>query len=186
MDTLLFKDYGIIFSDKLREKIATPEAQKFTADSLKYCFRVFENIKMRLPPTVVESIRLDAYLHVMAVHSAYLDLWQSDNFHELEEGPSPSKKGAALTCWINRIKPIQLKNESGHSICGFLNAIFAFEVGWSVMAHSKMKSIGEVDKICDHIRAVMKETDLDNLFVYTLVWRSPGFRELSTLFELIR
>jgi hypothetical protein len=185
VESKLFKDYGLVFSDKQRRQLITDEAKKFTSDSLKYSFRVFENIKNRLPHELLSSIRLDYFFHTIAVHSAYLDLWQSDNFHTLQDGPSSSKKAAALTCWLNRIKPIQLVTDSEHPIRFFLNPIFALEVGWAVSAHSGLQSTG-VDGICDYIRDVMKETDLDNLLTYTLVWRTPGFRELSTLFELLK
>lgn len=185
MQTDLIKEYGVFPSPALQEILKTEECKKFSLSQLKYVLAVFENIKRRIPENAGEIMRLDEQLTSVALHSAFLDLWRDAQFHELKNGPSFARRGAAVTCWLNRRCPIQITSRCDMEVFVFANAILALEVGWAIKANSMAGGTEPPENTCNRIREVMAETDIDNIILYPLIWRSPSYHDLIPVFELL-
>lgn len=193
MDSTLYKKYKFSLSPEIEEKLRGDACFNFVKPILGYIYEVYPELLDGLPDDVQQICNLDPQLTLAAIHSAYIDLWQAERFHDLKGGPSPVRMAAAVTCWINRFKPIQFTKDTEDSvICLFLNSIFALETGWSLKLSLENEMATPLERgnyrtlALAHIKEVITEGDRGNILVYALMWRNPSFRELVTLFEFVK
>ncbi len=191
MEPLNFDGYKLFHSRKLQKIIKDERCATFCLENLRFVWAVYKSLKSRLSiayPEVSEIISYpDTQLTMISLESAYLDLWKYEQFHDLEDGPAPERISAAVASWINRWRPVQFKQETNHEICAFFNSIFAFEVGWAIKVSSKMTDIDHEppEVIANLIADTPQGSKLDNLIIYTMMWRNPSFKDLIPVFELL-
>ncbi len=175
----MFSLERVRWSSQLREKLRDHEtAGKFRIDiTNNYLNPAFRSVQSQIPHPYGKLIKQpDPQLTYVAIDSAFLDLEQADAFHELQNGPSLIKVAAAVTCWLNRFKPLQFNGSFDHELVVFINPLFALEVGMAILASASDEPVASFEE---------KTRRFTNTLIYVLTWRNPGFRELATLFEFL-
>ncbi|GAB0058441.1 hypothetical protein SIID45300_02790 [Candidatus Magnetaquicoccaceae bacterium FCR-1] len=123
----------------------------------------------------------------VAIESAFIDLYRASLIHKFVDAPSLPRKAAAVTAWLNRIKPMRIYGQQaikGEFI--WLDPFFALLVGYSIAWSEKLFS--NQDKmnksIYQYTLDIMVENcDDQKLIMYHLLWHAPNFRELSLIFK---
>lgn len=165
---------GLIFSERIRLKLDEDKAKEFTRKVIEIVYKAHEKVIRDLP----FATKFHSYLAVTAIQSAYLDVYHTAELHEMEDdAPSAEKKGAAVTCWINRFRPLQLVEQTTDYRCAFVNSTVALMSGLELIWSEKQK-IGTPDE-------VLADTNRLNNLMYLLLWRNPSYKILSTMFELL-
>lgn len=118
------------------------------------------------------------------MESAFLDLCHADHFHELDGGPSANKTAAALAAWINQIKPIQILRLIDDVTAAEINARFALNIGIATKIVNENPAYDDEQSIAVAREIIEERERKARLILYTLVWRNPTFRTLSSMFEL--
>ncbi|MDX8412762.1 MAG: hypothetical protein R8J85_01615 [Mariprofundales bacterium] len=172
MPKRIIDSYQPCYSPEIREKLTGEKARNFTLGVAKYAKKMFVHFN----DSVEYDITLDYTSLGIALNSAYIDIYMSTFLHEMNGGPSPSKHGAAIASWINIIKPMQFPNGSKES-CVYINSHWALLTG--LMVKFQME-----ERKCTLYDALHENKKLNEL-IYTLVWRSPSYKELTTLFQFI-
>jgi hypothetical protein len=185
--------YQFEWSEKSKEQLKDVRAAYFRDDYIGHCLSVLKRNINHLSKSDRDLVRPDMRILFLAIDSAYLDLMHAEGSHNLDNGVSADKIGAALTCWINRLKPLHFSARMSAEDSPFLNSIFALEVGWGVKAvFAASKYYAQVPKdkatvmAADQVREMIKESKVGNDLIYTLMWRNPDFKYLSTLFSLLK
>ncbi|MCP4044241.1 MAG: hypothetical protein GY731_20185 [Gammaproteobacteria bacterium] len=178
--------YGLVFGEQSKEAINSKEGVEFIQDAFAYASRIFyEYTEPSLGP-VTEFLDLNSTILKSAIESAFIDLYQSSLIHELIDAPSPAKKGASVIAWINRLKPIQVIRDTTESKVIFVNSVFALHVGWTMYWQLALPDkLGDISGVCLPAAENLANHDLSNDFIYHLMWRNPGFRELTLLLQSI-
>lgn len=187
--------YELNWSQDLAEQLKSEKAIGFRNHILLFVLEAYNAFLLHSNSSEILKIsqaKINTSILGCALDSALLDLMQADVFHDLKDGPNSSKVGAALTCWLNRFKPIQLpelvKDPKLEPEVPMLNAMFALEVGWAFkwcLDEQERNPNVPVSVAVKHLHDVIKERQTANNLVYTLMWRNPGFKELATLFEFM-
>ncbi|MBF0139204.1 MAG: hypothetical protein HQL74_02870 [Magnetococcales bacterium] len=185
-------------SEYIKETLAEENAEKFRRNSFNRTVRIYEGmVKRGLTSGDVSGVlRLDEYILISAIDSAYLDLKRSDTFHDLSEGPSHFKKGAALACWINRLRPVQFLSRVNlitSEDVYMINSVLALRVGLTMMwVYDIQKIIGskgiDEDSFLEHSEDYIPDGKLEKKMkeiVYTFSWRFPDFRTVTTFFKFL-
>lgn len=178
----------LFFSKDLQKELASPEAVAFRQTYLPMAVQFFAAVRDSQASEDKDAFRLDTPTLATAVDSAFLDLDRANAFHELKGGPSAAKVGAAISSWVNRLKPIQLMRDLNEVVACEINARYALSLGLAI----KFVNTPDTQQAYtqNQALAVAKETLNENprkgqLLLYSMIWRNPDFRMLSTVFELL-
>ena len=165
--------FGIQRGEKITELLNTAEARDFKASALEHFWVSYEVFREYLRPGEEDIPKPNISLAMSAIESAYVDLKRADNMHEMEDGPSPSQFAAALIAWLNRFRPVQVPEEADQDWLPFMNAIIALQAG--LILKWQNEGIRTIP------REIIEEGHYWEPLIYELMWRNPGYRELSTL-----
>ncbi|MDQ6951842.1 MAG: hypothetical protein Q9M26_09265 [Mariprofundales bacterium] len=168
----IIDSYQPCYNTEIREKLREKKAKDFTLGIANYAKKMFVHFN----DSVGYDITLDYTSLGIALNSAYIDIYISTFLHEMDGGPSPSKHGAAIASWINIIKPMQFPNGSQES-CVYINSHWALLTGLMVKFQMEERK--------GALYEVLHENKKLNALIYTLVWRNPSYKELTTLFQFI-
>ncbi|HIJ84970.1 MAG TPA: hypothetical protein HPQ00_12315, partial [Magnetococcales bacterium] len=132
---------------------------------------------------------LNETLLYTALESAYVDLDAAEHIHTHKLSPAPYKIADAISCWINRIRPIQLAHDiPGNTKVAFINPHFALVTGlhYIYAAHlEKYRVDVPRDKTLVPADEILRESRFANDVLYQMTWRNPSYKELSLLFPLL-
>jgi len=162
-------------SEEVKDKLRSDEANSFVDAFRSSSYAVYKRVvqKAGLHKSICD-FELNPVLLTTAIQSAYLDIQSSTEIHIIKNGPSPEKKAAAITSWVNLFKPIQVTNPARYDrLLLALNPRLAYTVGITYLAMERgfdQKLIG-AEKIHD--------------ILYALTWRRPSYRELTLLYQVI-
>lgn len=189
----LWKRFGLQRFNAVAHVLDDPESKMIVRDLHRFVsVMYYRGFKKSLPQTLRELADLNTTILTTAMESAYFDLRSTESIHLHDKGPSSSKFGAALACWIGRMKPIQFSDVSEHSLenansekdmalkdMALVNAIFALVVGrcykWHLRTGTQQAQV---------VSQVGRDDRMDEI-IYHLAWRSPDFRELIPIFQYL-
>ncbi len=171
-----FDRFSLNAGEENKKILSTPKAREFVKNSLKNLYSAFNEVKKSIPVEYHQDVVVNIYLAQMAFESAYLDLERATQHHDLKGGPSPAKMAGALTSWVNRIKPIQIKRDVDATWVGFTNPIVSLQLGVTVYLEKTKRGGGDVME-------VLRDNGTLNDLIYHIVWRDPSYRELSILYQ---
>lgn len=201
----LWKQFRLRQSDAVTSTLDSPQGKRVVIELHQFVsFMYYKGFKNNLPHILQQISDLNTTLLVTAMESAYVDLASAESIHNHDRGPSPSKFGAAIACWINRVKPIQFMGEieetssedaDAEEDMALVNAIFALVVGrcykWhfdydadTEQAHLLTLDKTLPSKIVQIIEAVQEDVRVGEI-IYHLAWRSPDFRGLIPIFQYL-
>ncbi|MBF0185534.1 MAG: hypothetical protein HQM06_14270 [Magnetococcales bacterium] len=181
------------FKAKLQEELQQSRAKAYSVEingyachSLRYLANSFPEIglnpfKESQPPAeqaADEKIYLNLFLLQEAIEAAYLDLYYPNEFHDSEDGGfSAARHAAVVIAWLNRYKPLQVKQGVNETWAVFINSLFALHVGLSLLL--RIRAMG--GQACE----LIDESKRFNELIYVLHWRSPDYKQLTTLMQWI-
>ena len=121
---------------------------------------------------------LNMFLLNTAIDAAYLDIYYPNEFHDQENGgPSPDRHAATVMAWLNRFKPLQIRAGVHEEWTSFINAFLALHVGLTIKLKMK-KQMGAAQELISEIGKI-------NDLVYMLHWRSPDYKQLTSIMQFI-
>lgn len=181
---LKFKESILELLQEERAKGYSESTQKYVALSLKYLATTFPDVGLAEftgSPISAHSgdgkVFLNTFLLNAAIHAAYLDIYYPNEFHDQEKDPSPDRHAAAVMAWLNRYKPLQVRSSVCEDWAIFINSFLALHVGLTI----KLKMTGKIGVAQELIAEIPNINDM----IYVLHWRSPDFKYLTTLIQLI-
>lgn len=125
------------------------------------------------------KIFVNFFLLYAAIDAAYLDVYYPNEFHDQENGgPSAERHAAAVMAWLNRFRPIQVNAGVHEEWAPFINSFLALHVGLTI----KMK-MGARHGIAEEL---IEESGQLNDLIYMLHWRSPDYKQLTTLLQFVK
>ena len=170
----LIRDFQPYFSKKNSDLVATPDSEAFIGDTIEHAYHYFKKQNKVLG----DVSHLNLHLLATAAASACIDVNSSTLIHDMNDGASIDKKAAAVCCWLNRLKPVQLSKGVSIEGCAYFNAHLALLVGVSWL-------LPKEDYIGCKLESMYESGKLNHL-LYTLVWRNPSYKELTTLFQFLK
>lgn len=175
----LFKKLKIHTSDTVIKELKKEEAREFVKNTQEYIFVASDFIRDRYVPEVHrENFVVDGYLSQIVGESAYIELSTKHSLHDLDGGPSAAKKSAAIATWINRHKPLKFTIDFENDVVAFANSLAAYYTGLTI-------KLDEDGRDLSNISEFLEENIHTPQFLYDLMWRSPDYRQLTTVFSLI-
>ena len=192
----IWEQYQLRRSEWVANVLSETEAQDAVQGYHKFITVAFySRFKASLPVEIQNIADLNETILTSALESAYIDLRSLEMIHDHDRGPSASKVGAALACWINCLKPIQFKdpgvpsspeNDPAGDIA-LVNSVFAVIVGWGFILHDgpQRTSTDGPANSSEQVLEMMREDARTNDLIYHLAWRSPNFRSLIPIFQYL-
>jgi hypothetical protein len=167
------------FSKKLKDLLDEEVAKKFIFAGLEVVYKQYDYWTLyNASNSNAMKTHINLYLITTALASAYIDLFYSQLIHDMQDGaPSYEKMAAAITAWINRIRPVQLLQSVNNEECSLVNASIAITTGLNIKWTGNKNEGNPWD--------VMRGNNKVNNLLHLLVKRSPCYWHLTPVFELL-
>ncbi|MBF0587620.1 MAG: hypothetical protein HQL53_00680 [Magnetococcales bacterium] len=191
-----FDAYKLRFNSSLKQKLQSDEARQYSRIIYEYIRLAIEDLTKRHPELgtlngsqekplencsgLSSDIRFFFNIHLLqtAIDVAWLDLHYPNEFHDQSKsGPSAARQGAVIMCWLNRIRPVQVCRNINDSWVTFINPLLALHVGLSVTWEMKQLTGVPLEQLAER-------PEINDL-LYMLQWRSPDFKQLTNILQLI-
>lgn len=178
--------YGLVIGNGLVKILDSEDAKAFLEATYEYTSRTYFDIFLPAQsPKLQKAMSLNMAILRTALESAYVDIHLSEYLHELKDGASAERNGAAIASWLSRFKPIQFARDVVDTRIVWINPIFALQVGWSFTWQLKNPDLLGEELASSAFNDIIHENSLTNDIVYHMTWRNPGFKELTLLFQTI-
>jgi len=174
-----FRRFNIHISEKVLERLDTEEAGEYILKAVEYMYVGLEVFLTFVPKEKRDYYYVNVSLAEIAAEAAYIDVFHKNDLHDLNDGPSTTKHGAALAAWVNRHHPIQVTGDFEDDSLAFTNAFVALVSGLSLMWNEEGRVVTDLAEI------VAEDKRIGSL-IYDLMWRCPDYRQITTIFSLFK